>query len=144
MSEITWREPVTVHLALSALRRRRFMTQEQPAADAPAATAGKLTLEYEDGVPVVRVSGGTSFPAQIAIVGPDGEGLGTYTADAVTQKTRPLSLRPDPSDAPDALSLAEEDGLVPSLAPADGSTGLPASHADLPKVTTPHEQSAET
>ncbi|MFD3531349.1 hypothetical protein [Streptomyces sp. NPDC058664] len=116
------------------------MTQEQPAADAPATIAAKLALEHEDGVPVVRVTGGTGFPAQLAIVGPDGEELGTYTSDAVARKPRPLSLRPDPGNAPDALSRAEEDGLVPSLVPADESAGLPASPVDLQASTTPHER----
>jgi hypothetical protein len=104
------------------------MAQDESAAnEAKSANSGKLTLEYENGLPVVRVAGGARLPDQIAIVGPDGEALGTYTTAAAAQMARPLTLRPEPSSAPDVLTLAEENGLVPSFTPTEGPCGVPAS-----------------
>ncbi|MFC0847114.1 hypothetical protein ACFH04_25865 [Streptomyces noboritoensis] len=53
---------------------------------------GTLSIEYRDGQPVIVVSGGTYFPADLAVVDPAGNALAAYTAGPASQRVALCSL----------------------------------------------------
>ncbi|WP_378735499.1 hypothetical protein [Nocardia brasiliensis] len=63
-----------------------------PAADVNPEDIGTLTLEYKDGQPIVTLSDGTHFPAELTVVDGSGTPLGSYIA-----ATPPTSVDITPS-----------------------------------------------
>ncbi|KIZ17321.1 hypothetical protein [Streptomyces natalensis] len=57
-----------------------------PATEVSKQDLGTLSLEYRDGVPVLKLSEGTAAPAHLAVVDSSGNTVASYTATMAPKK----------------------------------------------------------